>query len=407
MTEAVVSRETTMEQDGISEMDEDLFLQLYGKRDFGIVKGRGSYVWDREGNKYLDCVTGIAVNSLGHCFEPVVKAIEQQARKYLHGSNLYLMEPQHRLARILLDQTGFDKVFLCNSGTEANEAAIKFARKYWAGRGEPQRIEIIAFEKSFHGRTYGSLAATGQEKLKKNFGPMPDGFKILQLNNAESLEKAVTEKSAAVLVEPILAEGGIIGLESGFLAVLKEIQKKGVLLICDEIQTGLGRTGELLASQGLGLSPDLVTLAKALGGGLPLGCVLAKNFMADSLKKGDHGTTFGGNPVACAAGYEVLKALIEPGFLEGVKERSRYLREKMTALVQSHPDAGFEAPLLGSGFLVGIKYQKNLENFIRECGNNGLLVYRAGDDVIRLLPPINISYPEMDELVEKFSKSLI
>ncbi|MFC1586032.1 aspartate aminotransferase family protein [Fibrobacterota bacterium] len=388
-------------------MHEDFFINTYGKRDFSLARGKGSYVWDEDGKKYLDCVTGISVNALGHCYDPVVRAIKNQLDLFSHGSNLYLMKSQQELGKVLVENTPLDRVFFCNSGTEAVEAAIKFVRKYWDQKGNNGRYEIISFENSFHGRTYGALAATGQEALKQGFGPFPEGFTCVPVNNQEALKEAVTSRTAAVIAEPVLAEGGVISLEPEFISVLSQLQEKGILLICDEIQTGLGRAGELLASVGMGLRPDVVTLAKALGGGLPLGAVLVKESIAACLKKGDHGSTFGGNPVACAAGLEVLRSILESGFLSEVRERSDYLRNKLQTWAVSHPGSGFSMPVLGRGFLIGMHYAGNLDDFMLACRKQGLLLYRAGKEIIRLLPPLNISNPEMDEVVEKMDKAVV
>ncbi|NPV27530.1 MAG: acetylornithine/succinylornithine family transaminase [Firmicutes bacterium] len=386
--------------------DKKYMLQNYGERDLFLVRGQGSYVWDAEGKQYLDCVSGIAVNAFGHCYPPIVEAIRAQLDRFLHISNLYLIETQQTLAALLVENTGLDRVFFCNSGTEANEGAIKFARKYWFEQGQPERYEIITFHNSFHGRTYAAMAATGQEKFRQGFGPMPEGFINLPVNDVPLLEDAVSERTAAVLIEPILAEGGIISVSQEFANALAHLQERGVLLITDEIQVGLGRTGDFLASSALHLRPDLVTLAKPLGGGLPLGAVLMREKVAATIHSGDHGTTFGGNPVACAAGVAVVRELTKPGFLDSVKERSQYLRAKLGELLQTGTPQGLCGPLLGKGFILGFRFAGDLSGLIKECRNNGLLVHRAGRDVVRLLPPLNISYPEMDELVERLGKSL-
>jgi acetylornithine/N-succinyldiaminopimelate aminotransferase len=386
----------------------DNLLNNYGPRDLTIAKGQGSWVWDAEGNKYLDCVTGVAVNAFGHGFAPVLDAVKGQLERYLHASNLYLMEPQVRLAAELCAAMGLDKAFFCNSGTEANEGAIKFARRHWLEKGKPGKIEILTFTSSFHGRTYGSMAATGQDKIRKGFGPLPEGFRILPVNDPAALLAAAGPDTAAILFEPLLAEGGIISLSPEFAAALKQAQAMGALLIADEIQTGLGRTGDLLASRALGLDPDLVTLAKPLGGGLPLGAVLMRGEIAASIHVGDHGSTFGGNPVACAAGRAVLAELLKPGFLEDVRARAASLRTRLEELIKRKAAQGLDCgPVVGKGFLTGFRLGGDLGAFQKACRAHGLLVHRAGQDVIRLLPPLNIAAAEIDALIDRLERSMV
>jgi predicted acetylornithine/succinylornithine family transaminase len=387
-------------------MDSAYLLGNYGQRELTMTRGAGAHVWDDKGNRLLDCTTGIAVNAFGHCYPPVVAAIKNQAEKLIHGSNLYLLGPQQELARLLVENTYHNKAFFCNSGTEAIEAAIKFARKYRKAGGEKNRITILSLENSFHGRTYGSLAATGQAKLKADFGPMPDGFKSIPVNNADALEKAVTDTTAAVIFEPILAEGGIISLDQNTAAALNRLQEKGITLIADEIQAGLGRTGSFLACESLGLRPEITALAKPLGGGLPLGAVLLNQPIADAISPGDHASTFGGNPVACAAGIQIVETLLQPGFFEDLKDRSQYFRDSLKTLIKSRPGSGLNLPLLGRGFLIGARFEGNLNELLRCCRKRGLLVHRAATDVLRLLPPLNISREEMDEAIEKLSGAL-
>lgn len=386
----------------------DNLLNNYGPRDLTISKGQGSWVWDAEGNKYLDCVTGVAVNAFGHGFAPVVDAVKGQLERYLHASNLYLMEPQARLAAELCAAMGLDKAFFCNSGTEANEGAIKFARRHWLEKGKPGKIEILTFSSSFHGRTYGSMAATGQDKIRKGFGPLPEGFRILPVNDPAALLAAVGPDTAAILFEPLLAEGGIISLSPESVAALKQAQAMGALLIADEIQTGLGRTGDMLASRAMGLDPDLVTLAKPLGGGLPLGAVLMRGEIAASIHAGDHGSTFGGNPVACAAGRAVLAELLKPGFLDDVRARAASLRMRLEELINRKAAQGMDCgPVVGKGFLTGFRLGGDLGAFQKACRANGLLVHRAGQDVIRLLPPLNLSASEIDALIDRLERSMV
>jgi predicted acetylornithine/succinylornithine family transaminase len=386
----------------------DYLLHNYGPRDLTIARGQGSWVWDSAGNRYLDCVSGVAVNAFGHLHPPIVAAIRTQLGNYLHASNLYLMEPQMRLAEALCAASGMDNAFFCNSGTEANEGAIKFARRHWLEKGRPEKFQILSFSSSFHGRTYASMAATGQDKIRTGFGPLPDGFRVLPVNDPAALRAAAGPETAAVIFEPILAEGGIISLSAEFAAELARAQAQGALLIADEIQTGLGRTGDMFASFALGLKPDLVSLAKPLGGGLPLGAVLLRRDVADSIHVGDHGSTFGGNPVACAAGLAVMSELNRDGFLESVRLRSALLRKGLESLIKGKSGQGIACgPVVGKGFLTGFHYAGDLAALQKACRGNGLLVHRAGTDVLRLLPPLNISEGEIGELIDRLDRSMV
>ena len=387
---------------------QEYLLHNYGPRDLVISRGRGSWVWDPQGNQYLDFVSGVAVNAFGHCHPPVVEAIKEQLERLLHGSNLYLLEPQMELAQALCEALGMDKAFFCNSGAEANEGAFKLARRHFLSQGREDRVEILSFENSFHGRTYGAMAATGQEKIRKGFGPLPGGFRTLPANDPGALLAAVGPATAAVIFEPVMAEGGIISLDVATAAALAEAQRRGALLIADEIQTGLGRTGHLLASRALGLEPDLVTLAKPLGGGLPLGAVLMREKVAAAIKAGDHGSTFGGNPVACAAGAAVLKELLRPGFLEDARERAAILRDGLEALVARKSARGMPCgPVLGKGFLTGFRYGGDLGALQAACRRQGLLTHRAGHDVLRLLPPLNASREEIAEAIDRIDRAMV
>lgn len=389
-------------------MEPQYLLQNYGLRDLVITRGSGSWVWDDKGERYLDCVSGVAVNAFGHLFPPILAAIKSQLELYLHASNLYLMPPQMELAKALCQAMGMDKAFFCNSGTEANEGAIKFARRHWLSQGLEEKVEILSFSSSFHGRTFASMAATGQDKIRNGFGPLPGGFRVLPVNDAGALRAAIGPQTAAILFEPWLAEGGIVELSKETVDALKEAQAKGVLLIADEIQTGLGRMGEILASRAMGLNPDMVTLAKALGGGLPLGAVLMQDAVAASIHTGDHGSTFGGNPVACAAGLAVLHELLRDGFLADSRARAVQLRQGLLSLTERKAAEGFPCgPVLGKGFLTGFRYGGDLGALMASCRRQGLLVHRAGLDVLRLLPPINISAAEIAELIDRLDRAMV
>lgn len=376
------------------ELEKNHILQTYARAPLTLARGEGSWVWDEEGKRYLDLMTGIAVNALGHCDPAVVAAIAEQAGRLVHGSNVFYTAGQGRMASILSEKSGFERVFFCNSGTEANEAAIKFARRFWFATGSPWRHEVASFENSFHGRTYGAMSATGQDKIQVGFGPMLPGFARVPFNDVDQLTRHVGAHTAAVMLEPLLAEGGVIEPTPEFLSTLEGLRAKhGFLIIADEIQTGLFRCGEFLAHASIGLKPDIVTLAKPLGGGLPLGAVLLSQRVAEHLGVGDHGTTFGGNPVAIAAGLVVLDRLFSPGFVPAMEAVSAHLREGLSKLCCA------EGPLLevrGRGMLIGVRTNVDPARLIEGCRDKGLIVYRAGSEVLRLLPPLNLSRDEAD-----------
>ncbi|MBK9578019.1 MAG: aspartate aminotransferase family protein [Fibrobacterota bacterium] len=384
----------------IRETDAQWVLGTYARQPLFLERGEGAWVWDVEGRKYLDLTSGISVNALGHADPAVVAAVHEQISRMAHSSNLYFTPLQGRMARILCERGGFQKAFFCNSGTEANEAAIKFARKFWFANGSVWRHEIVSFSQSFHGRTYGALAATGQDKMQTGFGPMLPGFVRAELT-VESLRECVGAHTAAVILEPILAEGGVVEPSAEFVAELSNLQKKhGFLLVCDEVQTGLGRTGEWFAFKASGLDPDLVTLAKPLGGGLPLGAVLLKGAVADAIQAGDHGTTFGGNPVAIAAGLAVLDRLEKPGFLENV----RAVAAKLRAGLESLSGKGPFLDVRGRGMLLGIRVSIDPSKVIEVAREEGLIVYRAGADVVRFLPPLVLTAEQADHAIAALTK---
>ncbi len=388
-------------------MDDSALLPVYGPRDLIIDRGEGCYLIDQKGRRYLDCVGGVAVNALGHSHPAVVAAIEKQARLFIHASNLYLLPTQMELAAKLREATGYPKVFFSNSGTEANEGALKFARRHALKHSDNRRFRILTLTQSFHGRTFGSMTATGQDKIRQGFGPLLDGFEILPYNDVSALRAAIRDDVAAILVEPILAEGGILHHSPEMVQALRDAQAQGVLLIADEIQTGLGRTGTFLASTWLGIQPDLVTLAKPLGGGLPLGAILVSEAVAASLKQGDHGSTFGGNPVACAAGCAVLNEILRPGFLEDAGRRAESLAVELRGLLAKARDAGVAVgELRGRGFLLGFPYGGDLSALLAAARQEGVLIYRAGTDVVRLLPPLIFGAAEQIRLLEVLQKVL-
>ncbi len=388
--------------------DAALIAPLYAKADVDFVKGKGVRLFDSKGKEYLDFASGISVNALGHCHPAVTKAIKKQCEKFLHISNLYPNAPQIELAQKMLSLTKFGKekgkAFFCNSGTEANEAAIKLVRKYFFSKGKNNKVEIITFANSFHGRTYGALSATGQEKLKTGFGEMLRGFKQVEWNNAEELKKAVGKNTAAIMLEPIVAEGGILMPSKKFIKTINELKKQsGCLVIADEIQAGFGRCGKISCSELFGINADITTWAKALGGGLPLGMALINAKIAECLKPGDHGTTFGGNPVACAAGLAVLEIISKPKFLANIKERSAQLKAGLKALAKKHK---FLGEIRGEGLLLGIETQKPVADLVAACRKQGLLILRAGTNVLRFLPPLIITKGDVKEALEKLAAAL-
>jgi predicted acetylornithine/succinylornithine family transaminase len=380
----------------LMEQDAALIAPLYAKAPIEFVCGKGVKLHDKNGKEYLDFTSGISVNALGHLHPAILKSVKKQQAKFFHISNLYPNAPQIELAKKMLSLTKFGKekgkAFFCNSGTEANEAAIKFARKYFAEKGE-KRIEIISFANSFHGRTYGALSATGQKKLKSGFGPMLEGFVSVEWNDENELKKAVSTKTAAIILEPIVAEGGILAPNRSFINLINSLSKKNkCFVIADEIQAGLGRCGAISASEKFGINADIATWAKSLGGGLPLGMVLMSDKIARSLKAGDHGTTFGGNPIACAAGLAVAETISKKKFLANVEARSKQLKNGLEKLSKKHKWLG---EVRGCGLLLGITTEKPVVDLIKACRENGLLVLRAGTNVLRLLPPLIVSESEV------------
>ena len=384
------------------ELENKYHLQIYPRNKVQFERGEGVELFDSEGKAYLDFLSGIAVNALGHSHPRVLAAIQKQASKYIHLSNLSQMEPQSRLAAALAEATGFERVFFCNSGTEANEALLKFARKYWALKGQSDRFEFITFQNSFHGRTCGALALTGQPKLQENFGPLVPGVKVLPLNDIDALTEACSEKTAAILMEPILAEGGIITPRPDFVAALHKMRDQyGIILAADEIQTGVGRLGTFLGSESIGYQPDIISMAKPIGGGLPLGAVLMSQDIASAIVPGDHGTTFGGNPLACAAGLVVVEEVLKEGFLKKVQQISALMVEGLEKLSSEFEVLG---SIRGRGLLLGVETTLDTAQVIAKCQEQGLIIARAGSDVLRFLPPLIISQENVQQFLGRLRK---
>ena len=377
-------------------------MNNYGRFPIALVKGKGSYVWDANNKQYLDMVGGIATCSLGHCPEAVLTVLKEQAQTLWHVSNLYWIPPQIQLAENLLAGSGLDKAYFCNSGAEANEAALKLARKYFYRKKQANKKEVIAFEHSFHGRTMGALTATGQSKYHEGFGPLVPGFKYVPYNQLPAVEQAITENTCAIIVEPIQGEGGIRPADLTFLRSLKHIcDQAEVLLIFDEVQCGIGRTGTLFAYQHYGVTPHIVTLAKGLGSGFPIGAMLTTDQVATGFAPGDHAATFGGNPLATAVAGKVMDIINQPDFLADVQEKGRLLREG----IQKIGDPRVKE-MRGRGLLMGVEFSAEVKDLISICMKKGLLLVGAGTNVVRFVPPLTINKTEINQALALFKEAL-
>lgn len=376
-------------------------MQTYARQPISIVRGRGSKVYDMEGREYIDCVGGIAVNILGHGHPDLVQAIQRQAAQLIHVSNLYYTEPQVKLAQMLVDHSFADRVFFCNSGAEANEAAIKLARRYGHEKHGADRFEIITMKNSFHGRTMATLTATGQEKVQKGFEPLVPGFVYAPFNDFPAIESLVTDKTTAIMLEPIQGEGGVHVAETGYLKSLRELcTERDILLIFDEVQTGMGRTGTLFAYEQLGVEPDIMTLAKGLGGGMPIGACLAKEAVAAVFTAGTHASTFGGNPLACAAGLAVCRVLIEGRILDQARRMGEYLLKGLADVKDRHRVV---RDVRGLGLLQGMELDIDAKAVVADCLARGVLVNATSERVLRFVPPLIITQREIDRVLEILS----
>ncbi|MFU8882820.1 MAG: aspartate aminotransferase family protein [Rhodobacterales bacterium] len=379
-------------------------LPTYNRAALEFVKGEGSWLIEADGRRFLDLGAGIAVNALGHAHPALVKTLTDQAGKLWHVSNLYRIPQQQELADRLVAATFADTVFFTNSGTESCELAIKMARKYWYDKGQPARTDIIAFHGSFHGRSSAGIAAAGSEKMTKGFGPLLPGFVHLDWGDHDALQAAVTDQTAAILIEPIQGEGGIRPLPDHCLKGLRDLcDRTGTLLILDEVQCGMGRTGRLFAHEWAGITPDIMMVAKGIGGGFPLGAVLASENAASGMTAGTHGSTYGGNPLACAVGSAVMEIVTDPTFLAGVRSRSATLRQKLEGLIATHPDV-FES-LRGSGMMLGLKCKVSNLDVVAAGYREQVITVPAGDNVIRLLPPLNISEEDIAEAIHRLDRA--
>lgn len=382
-----------------------VIMNTYNRYPIVIDHGEGVYVWDTEGKKYLDFVAGIAVNSLGNNNKKLVEAISNQVSKIIHCSNYYWNEPMIELAELLVNNTCFDKVFYCNSGAEANEGALKLARKYATKYHKDDiRFEIVSMKNSFHGRTYATITATGQPKYQKGLNPLMPGIKYAQFNDYDDLKRVVNSKTCAIILEPIQGEGGIHPADKTYLQRVRDLcDINDILLIFDEVQCGVGRTGELCAYQHYGVEPDALTFAKGLAGGVPIGVLLTKEKAAQAFEPGDHASTFGGNPLSTTAGKIVIKELLENGLLENVRIQGEYLTSKLNEL-KSEKDTIKE--IRGMGLLQGIEFENPVSDIINKAREKGLLLASAGTNVIRLVPSLIINKEQIDEMIDILSECI-
>ncbi|RUM57801.1 MAG: aspartate aminotransferase family protein [Persephonella sp.] len=378
---------------------ENYLMPNYSRLNIFFERGEGVYLYDAEGKKYLDMLAGIAVNTLGYNHPKLTEAICEQAKNIIHISNLFQIKPQIEVAKILSENSINGKLFFCNSGAEANEAAIKLARKYFHSKGL-NKYEFISFKNSFHGRTLATLTATGQPKYQEGFKPLPEGFKYAELNDINSVKELITDKTAGIILEIIQGEGGINPVEDNFLKELYQLtREKDILLIVDEVQTGIGRTGKLFAYQHFDIEPDIITLAKGLGGGVPIGAVIAKEEIGNSFTSGSHGSTFGGNYLATVTAKSVLEEILKDGFLEEVREKGEFLKDLLSEL-------GFKPR--GLGLMIGITIPENIKaiDVMKLCLNEGLIVGVAGNNSLRFTPPLIIEKDEIKEGIQILKKVL-
>jgi acetylornithine/N-succinyldiaminopimelate aminotransferase len=375
-------------------------LPAYARAPLSFVEGQGPWLIEESGERYLDLGAGIAVNSLGHAHPALVKAVEDQARRLWHTSNLYRVPNQEALAERLVEHTFADTVFFTNSGTEAVECALKMARKYFYRSQSPERHRIIAFHGAFHGRSIAPISAVGSAKMTEGFGPLLPGFDQAEYGDLDAVRALVGPETAAIIVEPILGEGGVVVAPEGYLRGLREMcDANGMLLIFDEVQCGMGRTGRLFAHEWAGVAPDIMTVAKGIGGGFPLGACLATEDAARGMTAGTHGSTYGGNPLACAVGCAVMDIVATPEFLGGVSRAAGRLRQGVEGLVAAHPDV-FES-VRGEGLMLGIRCHANNADVVKAGYDARVLVVPAAQNTIRLLPPLNITDPEIDEALSR------
>lgn len=383
----------------LNKLDQEYYLQTFKRYPIAFEKGEGCTLWDVEGKQYLDALAGIAVCNLGHCHPAVTEAIRKQAGELVHISNFFVSKPQVELSEMLVNLSGLDRVFFTNSGAESVEGAVKLARKY--ARSQNRGGEVIAMKNSFHGRTLATIAM-GKKAMQEGFGPMPEGFQQIDFNDIEAVKAAVTENTAAIILEPVQGEGGIHVAELEYLKQLRTLcDEHNIALIFDEIQCGIGRTGKLFAKDHFGVEPDIMTLAKGLGGGMPIGAILCKQKIDDAINFGDHGTTFGGNPLACAASIATLNLIKEASFLDEVKAKGEYLKSKI--LAQDLPNL---EEVRGLGLMLGAVFTFETKPVVAKMLELGVIANATANNVLRLVPPLIVAEDEMDHLVKIISQSV-
>lgn len=379
-------------------------MNTYKQFPYVMVKGKGNYLIDENGKEYLDFLGGIAVNPLGYGNEGLEEAVTKQVKELFHTSNYFYTKAPLKLAELLVENTCFDKVFFTNSGAEANEGAIKLARKYSEIKFGKNKNKIISFTNSFHGRTLATLTATGQDSFHQHFFPLPEGFIYCEFNNLDMLKSMIDDNVCAIILEPIQGEGGINVIDPLFLeGMIKVAKENNILVIFDEVQTGIGRTGNLFYYEELGVEPDILTSAKALGGGLPLGAFIAKDEIADALVPGDHGSTFGGNPISCASGVYVLEKILEPGFLAEVKKKGNYFMEGLKALEGKY---SVVKEVRGKGLMIGVEIEIPGADIVNEAYDEGYIINCTAGNVLRFLPPLTIKEEEIDKVLLFLDKAL-
>jgi predicted acetylornithine/succinylornithine family transaminase len=387
-----------MKEKEIMALADENIMNTYKRFPIVLVKGSGVKVWDVNGKEYLDFVAGIAVCNLGHSHPQVIAAVKEQLENLTHVSNLYYTEPQAQLARLLVENSFADKVFFCNSGAEANEAAIKLARKYAHENMGPDKFELITMKDSFHGRTMATITATGQEKFQFGFTPLLEGFTYVPFNDLQALEARISNKTCGIMVEPIQGEGGVNIPDTQYLARMREIcDRHGILLIVDEVQTGMGRTGELFAYEHSGIKPDIMTLAKALGNGFPIGAMLATNKIAKAFIPGNHASTFGGSPLAMAAANATVKTMLQEGILEHCRKMGDYFLLQLKKLQQKHK---IIKEVRGMGLMLAAQLNIESGDIVNECLQKGLLINSAGSKTLRFVPPLIITTQDVDQAIK-------
>lgn len=385
-------------------MGQQYVMNTYGRLPMALVKGEGAWVWDADGRQFLDFVGGLAVNSLGHAHPKVAEAVCQQVQQLLHCSNLYWIEQQVKLAKVLVENSCAHKAFFCNSGAEANEGAIKLARKYAKLHLGPDKYEIITATNSFHGRTLATITATGQDKYQKGFDPLPEGFRYVPYNDLAALQESIGPHTCAIMLEPVQGEGGVIPATPAYLEGVQALcREKGLLLIFDEVQCGLGRTGKLFAYQHYQVEPDIITLAKALAGGFPIGALLAKEHVAVAFQPGDHASTFGGNPLACAAALAAMETLLQDGLLANTQQVGQYFVDKLKQLAEKYT---FVQEVRGMGLMLGMELTIPGKDIVARCLEQGLLINCTNGNVLRFLPPLIITEQQVDQAIEILDQAM-